>query len=164
MPLHRVYIGIGSNLGDRIAHLDEAVERLKRLQGVRVLKRSSNYLTKPEYVTEQPDFFNGAVEMETALTPADLLAALKAIEKDMGRVPTERRGPRVIDLDILLYDTEVVDEEDLQVPHSEMHRRMFVLEPLAEIAPDARHPVLGKTVRDLMRTIAKRNANGVTEC
>jgi 2-amino-4-hydroxy-6-hydroxymethyldihydropteridine diphosphokinase len=155
MPLHRVYIGVGSNLGDRTGNLDGAVERLGRVEGVRVAQRSSNYLTRPVGPEEQPDYFNCAVEIETSLAPEELLAALKGIEKEMGREPGPRWGARVIDLDILLYDREIVEREDLKIPHPEMHRRVFVLEPLSEIAPDAVHPVLGATVKKLMQELNK---------
>lgn len=143
-----VYIGIGSNRGDRTANCLRAVELL-RTKGVSVTRASSLYETKPWGKTGQPDFINMAVQAETALSPAETLRALKDIERDMGRTPAERWGPRLIDLDILLYDDAVIDSEQLRIPHPLMQERAFVLTPLAEIAPDSMHPVLKKTVRQL---------------
>ncbi|GAB4387494.1 MAG: 2-amino-4-hydroxy-6-hydroxymethyldihydropteridine diphosphokinase [Thermodesulfovibrionales bacterium] len=144
-----VHIGVGSNLGDRAANCGRAVELLGR-RGIRVRKRSSLHETEPWGLRDQPRFLNMALEAETGLGPRDLLLALKAVEAEMGRAPAERYGPRVIDLDILLYGSLAVKEPGLEIPHPRMHERAFVLAPLSEIAPRAVHPVLGKTVEELM--------------
>lgn len=148
-----VYIGIGSNLGDRKRNCRRAVELLRR-EGVRVAKASSLHETGPWGVVGQPDFINMAVEAETALSPRELLVLLKSMEKEMGREEGVRWGPRVIDLDILLYEGLVLEEPGLRIPHPLMHLRGFVLGPLAEIAPGVMHPVLGKSIRDI--TLALR--------
>jgi len=149
-----VYIGIGSNLGDRQGNCRRSVEFLRQ-RGVRVLKESSLYETRPWGVEGQPDFINMAVEAGTDIPPQEFLALLKSIEKDMGREEGIRWGPRLIDLDILLYDGLVLDAPGLKVPHPLMHLRGFVLEPLAEIAPDLVHPVLGKPIREIALALRK---------
>jgi len=134
----RAFLGLGSNLGDRLAHLEEAVRRLARTEGVDVARTSRVYETTP-VGPDQPDFLNAVAEVFTSLPARDLLGTCLAIEDSMGRVRTERWGPRVIDLDLLTYGTDEIDEPDLIVPHPRMHQRAFVLVPLLELEP---HPLL----------------------
>jgi 2-amino-4-hydroxy-6-hydroxymethyldihydropteridine diphosphokinase len=144
-------IAIGSNLGDRDANLRQAVAGLKRLGEVKAV--SSFYETEPVGYTEQPLFLNAAALVETELEPLPLLNALLEIERAAGRdrAISPPKGPRTLDLELLLYGDCVISTATLSVPHPEMHARRFVLEPLAEIAPAWLHPVLGKTVRELLR-------------
>jgi 2-amino-4-hydroxy-6-hydroxymethyldihydropteridine diphosphokinase len=151
-----VHIGIGSNLGNRQENCLEAIRRLKQ-SGLSVLKRSSMIETEPWGVTDQPHFINMAIETETDLGPDELLLLLKNIEKTMGREETAHWGPRVIDLDILFYDDRIIDSADLKIPHPHLHERDFVLRPLREIAPEKIHPVLKKTICELMAQTPKQS-------
>lgn len=141
------YLSLGSNLGDRKANLHAAIERLAALGEVMAV--SSVYETEPVELAHQPWFLNCAVALQTEKMPKQFLAALQSIEKAMGRQRTQPKGPRVIDLDILLFGNSVVDTAGLTIPHPALHQRRFVLEPLAEIAPEQRHPVFKRTIREL---------------
>jgi 2-amino-4-hydroxy-6-hydroxymethyldihydropteridine diphosphokinase len=143
------YIVIGSNLGDREDNCEKAVHLLKN-NDINVLKRSSMINTRPWGVEDQPDFINMAIEVETGLEPDKLLNLLKKIEGELGRGPDIRWGPRVIDLDIIFYNDLVLKTRDLEIPHPGIKDRWFVLKPLSEIAPDKVHPVLKKTIRELL--------------
>ena len=144
-----VYLSLGSNLGDREKYLREAISRLSDLGVIRQV--SAFYETQPvEVQTDQPWFLNGALAMETELMPLAFLNHMLAVELSMGRVRTEPKGPRTIDIDILLFGNVVLDTPELTIPHPAMHQRRFVLEPLAEIAPTVVHPVLKRTVRELL--------------
>ncbi|NWF98975.1 MAG: 2-amino-4-hydroxy-6-hydroxymethyldihydropteridine diphosphokinase [Nitrospirae bacterium] len=149
-----VYLGIGSNLGDRVDNCKRAIELLKE-EGIIIQKESSIYETEPWGVKEQPIFVNMVIEAETVMEPFDLLRVLKNIEKKMGRKETFHWGPRIIDLDILLYDNMVINNEKLNIPHKNMHERYFVLKPLSEIAGDIRHPVLQLNIKELLQRIKK---------
>jgi 2-amino-4-hydroxy-6-hydroxymethyldihydropteridine diphosphokinase len=142
-----VYLGLGSNLGDRRANLTAAATGLP--PAATVLRASGIYETQPWGYLEQPAFLNQVLETETNLAPTDLLAALKRLEAGLGRLPTFRYGPRLIDLDILLYDQLVLDLPDLVIPHPQMAQRAFTLVPLAELAPGLVHPQLGINMAQL---------------
>ena len=150
------HLGLGANLGDRLANLAEAVRRLQSTPGVEVARCSSVYETEPWGLAEQPSFLNCVLEVATTLDPAPLLAAVKAIEEVMGRMATVRFGPRCIDIDILTYGERVIDwaTPDLQVPHPRMTLRAFVLAPLTEIAGDLVLPGQPFTVAELAATVA----------
>jgi 2-amino-4-hydroxy-6-hydroxymethyldihydropteridine diphosphokinase len=151
--MKRAYIGIGSNLGDRARNCAEAVERLKELRGSEFIGRSRWYLTSPVGVEDQDWFVNGVACLGAKVSARDLLGGLLSIEAGMGRVRTEKWGPRVIDLDLLLYGTDIVNEADLKIPHPLMHLRRFVLAPLAEVDPDVIHPVLAKTASQMLQDL-----------
>jgi len=146
--MNKIYIGIGSNLGQRQDNCEKAINLMNE-RGITVTRRSSMIETEPWGITNQPDFINMAVEAETSLGPEELLAVLKKIETETGRTPIERWGPRVVDLDILFYNDHVIRSEGLEIPHPGIRDREFVLKPLMEIAPDKVHPVLKKSVKDL---------------
>lgn len=162
----RAYIGVGSNLGDRLANLVAAVEKLRGQAGVRVLRCSHLYETEPVGVADQPWFLNGVLEIETDLGPWELLSTLKRIERELGRQPGRRWGERLIDLDLLLYGDQPVAEKDLSVPHPEMWSRLFVLIPLAELAPRLRRPdgrSIEQAIADLRGSHDIRPAGAVAE-
>lgn len=148
----RAYISLGSNLGDRLALLREAEAHLSRTPGIQILVRSSIYETEPVSFSDQPWFLNRVLQIETTLDPHALLDAVQQVEAALGRTREVRWGPRTIDIDLLLYNGEVVASERLRIPHSELSRRRFVLMPLAEIDPQMRLPD-GRAIADLLRAL-----------
>lgn len=145
------YLGLGSNLGQREANLAQAVLQLS--QSVRVLRSASIYETAPWGYADQPNFLNSVLEAETTLPPLRLLTAVKRLEGEVGREPSFRYGPRLIDIDILLYGDSTTNLPDLQIPHPRISQRAFVLVPLAELAPGLMHPTLGLTIAELARRV-----------
>jgi len=154
----RAFIGIGSNEGDRLAFISKAVQALASLSEIRVTQMALISESEPVGGPPQGPYLNTVVELETLLTPSVLLGRLKAIEGQLGRKPAAQRWtPRPIDLDVLLYDDLVLQDPALTIPHPRMHERRFVLEPLAQLAPDFVHPVLKQTVRELLANALNRS-------
>lgn len=147
-----VYLSLGSNLGDSASMLTQALERLDRLPGTRVKRASRLYETEPVGELNQPAFLNIAAEIETVLSPLELLNAAQRIERELGREKGPRWGPRLIDIDLILWGETVMQDEDLTLPHPRFRTRAFVLAPLSEIAPDVRDPITGQTVRQLSQS------------
>ena len=150
-----VYIALGSNLGDRAEHLRQARDRIDA-EDLRLLRASSIYETAPRDVEDQPWFLNQVIECETELFPRQLLARLQKIERGMGRKRRLARGPREIDLDILLFGDAVVKAPELEVPHPRIAERRFVLEPLAELVPEKKHPGTRRTIREMLAGVANQ--------
>lgn len=153
---HSVFLGIGSNLSDRKGNLQKAIAGLQR--NLQVKQISKIYETQPWGFTDQPAFLNQALSAETEFEPFELLTEIKAIEKEVGRTPTFRYGPRVIDIDILFYDDLILNEEALTIPHPMLAERAFVLVPLDEIAPQFIHPLLQQTIHELVQKV---DQNGI---
>jgi 2-amino-4-hydroxy-6-hydroxymethyldihydropteridine diphosphokinase len=155
-----VYLGLGANVGDRLANLRTALARLQTL--ARLEEVSSLYETQPQGVSDQPLFLNAVCRVATGLEPPALLRFLKNLEWEIGRRPGGQTwGPRPIDLDILLYDDRVVDAPELKVPHPRLAERAFVLVPLAELAPELRHPLLGKTMKELLASVGEKGVKRI---
>jgi len=151
------YLGLGANEGEPRRQLQEAITRLAATEEIEVVKASSFYLNPPLGPPDQPWYVNAALQVRTRLTPEELLRVLHRVEDDLGRVRRERWGPRRLDLDLLLYDGVILSGPDLCLPHPEMHKRSFVLVPLAEVAPQAWHPVLEKTAAELLAELDPRD-------
>ena len=147
---HHVYLSLGSNMGDMEDNINKAIRLLDKEEDCQVNRVSTLRVTKPVGPVEQNDFLNGALYMNTLKTPQELLALIGSIEKELKRVRDIHWGPRTIDLDILLYDDEIIQTTNLTIPHIEMDKRLFVLEPMTELAPWLRHPVLGMTMREML--------------
>jgi len=149
MVKQEIYVGLGSNLGDRLANIRKAIELMKEA-GIEIMDEASIYETEPLGYKEQGWFLNSVVKARTELSPIRLWKRLERIEKSMGREKEIKWGPRIIDLDILFYGNNILNGKELQIPHSELHKRRFVLVPLEEIAPKLVHPVLNKSIRELL--------------
>lgn len=154
--MHKVFITIGSNLGDRMKNIEVALKKMEDY-GLRIIKKSSIIETEPYGFKEQGKFLNGVILIETDLDPFDLLNLLLNIEKEMGRERKIRWGPRNIDLDIIFYDDLVINTDNLKIPHPDAHNRTFVMGPLSEIDPDFVHPVLNKKVKDIYLKLIEGN-------
>ena len=150
---HTAYIALGSNMGDKEQYLRQAVKALDHTPCCKVAKVSSFLVTEPYGVTDQDDFLNGCLMLRTLLTPRELLDVLHKIEQEAGRERIIRWGPRTLDLDIIFYDDLIIEEDDLCIPHADMHRRDFVLKPLLEIAPYKHHPCSRRTVQELCQEL-----------
>lgn len=150
---HKVYLSLGSNMGDKRENLLEAIKRVGELENTEVVKSSTILETEPFGYIEQDNFLNACLEVKTLLTPQEFLSSILKIELDMGRVREIKWGPRVIDIDILFYDAEIIQEDNLAVPHPWICEREFVLEPLSEIAPNYVHPLERKTIMMLARKL-----------
>jgi len=148
---HQIYLALGTNVGDRLVNLESVRTGLP--PSVCLLSASPIYETPPWGYLQQPPFLNQVLEAETDLAPLDLLDYVKGIEVQLGRTQTFRNGPRLIDVDILFYDDLTLKESGLTIPHSRLHERAFVLLPLFDIAPDLRHPIIGKTVREMLEDV-----------
>lgn len=149
-----VYIAFGSNIGDRGKAIEDALALVEQ-NGMSITKKSKIYETEPYGYTDQPTFLNGAVEVKTDLSCREVLEKLLSIETEIGRVREFKWGPRIIDLDIIFYNDEIYDEEDLKVPHPDMKNRDFVLRPLRDICPNYIHPVFKKTVAELLGELSR---------
>ncbi|MEK7673356.1 MAG: 2-amino-4-hydroxy-6-hydroxymethyldihydropteridine diphosphokinase [Patescibacteria group bacterium] len=145
--MNKVYIALGTNLGDRQKNLETALEELAEF--TKILKKSSVYDTEPVGYTDQGNFLNMAVEAETELTPVELMFRMQEVEHKMGRIREIENGPRIIDLDLLFYENKILNQKNLRVPHQKLHLRSFVLDPMLEIAPDYIHPELNKSIKTL---------------
>lgn len=154
----KAYIALGSSLGDRKQNMESAISRIKEIPGVQVTKMSSFYETEPVGGPPQGKYLNAVVAVECSISAHQLLSHLQRIESELGRTRTGKNFPRTIDLDILLFGDKVIDEPTLKVPHPRMHERSFVLDPLNEIALDAVHPVLRRTVAELRRAVHQSEA------
>ncbi len=154
----RAFIGLGANLGDRVANIRKAIELLGDCKDVEVLRCASLYETEPVGVEAQPWFINTVVEIETKLTPGELFKRCKQIEDQVGRSHKGRWGPREIDVDLLLFGDVIVNRDELKIPHPELHKRRFVLVPLCELAASLVHPVLKKSVKELLTQLADEKA------
>ncbi len=148
------YIGIGSNVGDKLNNCRKAIDLINNIDECTVTDQSRFYWTEPVGVISQDWYVNGAIRIETGLSPRGLLRSLLSIESDMGRIRRRKWEPRVIDLDILLYENEVIEEKTLTIPHPLMHARRFVLMPMVQLNPGLVHPVFGKTMSELMNDLS----------
>ncbi|WP_420628121.1 2-amino-4-hydroxy-6-hydroxymethyldihydropteridine diphosphokinase [Candidatus Leptofilum sp.] len=149
--MQTIYLGLGTNLGDRAANLQAAIEALAEAMVITAV--SPIYQTPPWGVTNQPDFLNLCLAAQTNLPPVDLLTFVKNLEIELGREPAERWGPRLIDIDLLFYANQIIETEQLTIPHPRLHERAFVLRPLADIAPEFVHPRLGSTIAQLATAV-----------
>ncbi|MDP6925176.1 MAG: 2-amino-4-hydroxy-6-hydroxymethyldihydropteridine diphosphokinase [Candidatus Scalindua sp.] len=149
----KVYAGLGSNLGNKRENIVSAIDRIDAYKGICVKERSGLYNTTPVGGPPQPDYVNCVIGLETEIEPQILLKEFKEIEIELGRKPGVRWGPRVVDLDILLYGDRIVNDYNLKIPHERMHERAFVLEPLCEISPGIKHPVSGISISELLEKL-----------
>lgn len=157
------YLSLGSNLGDPVRNIDDAIQRLSPADGILVLRRSSMYRTEPQGFTDQPWFVNEVVEIDTSLSPRELLSRLLEVEHEFGRERTLKNGPRTLDIDILCMGDLVVNEPDLEIPHPRMRERRFVLQPLAELCPEFRHPVTNQSVTELLDTVLGQHVQSLND-
>ncbi|MBI4008413.1 MAG: 2-amino-4-hydroxy-6-hydroxymethyldihydropteridine diphosphokinase [Planctomycetes bacterium] len=149
----KAYLGLGSNLGNREKNLKDCIKKIKTLKGIKLLSASRFYETEPAGGPPQPKYLNAAIAIETHLSPRKLLKRLQEVESSSGRLRDVKWGARTLDIDILLYDNQIVTDDDLIIPHIMMHERLFVLKPLCEIAANVKHPILNKTITKLMYDI-----------
>ncbi|MFH1243515.1 MAG: 2-amino-4-hydroxy-6-hydroxymethyldihydropteridine diphosphokinase [Pseudomonadota bacterium] len=148
------FIGIGSNLGDKLANCIKAIELIRGVTGCSLIAGSDFYRTEPVGVERQNWYVNAVISLSAGMSAQDLLSSLMGIEERMGRVRTRKWAPRTIDLDILLFGQDIMNDEDLEIPHPFMHLRRFVLVPMVQLAPDLIHPVLGKTMSELLENLS----------
>lgn len=150
---HTAFLAFGSNMGDKKAYIENAIQKLREDKAIRVSAVSDRILTKPYGMVEQDDFVNGCMEIQTYLNPFELLDKLHELENEANRERIIRWGPRTLDLDIIFYDDEIIETKDLIIPHPDMQNRNFVLEPMVQLAPYKRHPLIGKNMKELLAMI-----------